>query len=267
MSFVLYEPAGDRIVSVTINRPDRSNALGPEVIADIVSAVERASADPGVSVVILKGAGRGFSGGHDMQPGGAIAKTRGDVMADRSRLVSITRSWLRIWDADVAVIAQVHGYCLAGALELTMLCDLVVAADNARFAMPAMRGTSGSPPSMAYPFVLGLRRTKEFLWLQEEWSGSEAADMGLINRAVPADELEGTVLAMAQRIARLPPENVPLTKAALHRGMDMMNFRPVVQIGAEFDTIGHLTASATRWRERVHELGLKAAIAERDAGW
>jgi len=265
MSDLLYDREGD-IRYITINRPQKANALSPEVMRGIVDHVREAEAS-GAHVVIVRGAGKGFSAGHDISPTGAVASSiaAGSPLADRDRLASITRGWLELWEVPVAVIAQVHGYCLAGAVEFTMFCDLVLAAEDTRFSLPAIRGTGGSPPSIAYPFYVGVRRTKEYLWLQEEIDGRRAEEWGLVNRAVAPERLEEETARWAKRISMIPRENIRLSKTALHRAMDIIGFRAAVQTGSEFDALAHTGPASAAWNDLVSEVGLPEAIRMRDA--
>src|SRR5206468_12467365 len=135
------------------------------------------------------------------------------------------------------------------AVEVVLLCDLSVAAEDSRFAHPAIRGAGGSPNSLIYPFALGFSRAKEYLWVTPELNGTAAADWSLVNRAVPAGELDDIVDKWAARIASMPVENIRLMRRGLRRLQDMAGFREAAEIGADLDAFGHTGPATGRWKQ------------------
>jgi enoyl-CoA hydratase len=258
MDEVRYEVSGS-VAHIVLDRPRRANAIHRQTLPAIVEAARAAERDRDVAAIVLRGEGKGFSTGHDLS--GTPAE---DVLADVEGLTRSSQLLLALWEIEKPVIAQVHGYCLGAAVDLTLVCDLVIAAEDARFGHPAMRGAGGLPPMFAYPLLLGMRRTVEFLWMQEELSGREAVDWGLANVAVPSERLTETTAEWTRRLAAMPRENIVLSKRALHRAMEIIGFRAVAQTGVEFDAIGHWGAATRSWRAQVSEVGLAEAVRLRD---
>lgn len=252
---------------LTINRPAQANAIDHATLVGLVDAYDEMDRDRGMSIVVLRGAGRGFSSGHDMQAGGEIlqALTAGDVVADWHRLEEANRLLLRLWDGTIPLLAAVHGYCLGAAVELVMMCDFALAATDARFAQPALRGTGGTPTELLHVYTIGLRRAKQYLWLSEELSGTEAAEWGIVNAAVPPGQLDDEVRAWVARVAAMPRDNIRLMRRAMHRILDANGFRQALSGGVEMDAIAHRSRKTKEWLDGVNSLGLRQAVAERDA--
>jgi enoyl-CoA hydratase len=252
---------------LTINRPGQANAIDHATLVALVDAYEDMDRDRGMSIVVLRGAGRGFSAGHDMQAGGEIlqALAAGDVVADWHRLDEANRLLLRLWDGTLPLLAAVHGYCLGSAVELVMMCDFAIAATDARFAQPALRGTGGLPTELLHIYTVGVRRAKQYLWLSEELSGAEAAEWGIVNAAVPPELLNEKVRAWAQRVAAMPSDNIRLMRRAMHRLLDANGYRQALSGGVEMDTIAHQSRKTQEWLDAVNTIGLRQAVARRDA--
>jgi enoyl-CoA hydratase len=260
---VLYEARGPA-AWVTLNRPEKLNALSREVVDGLRESLARAVADDGVKVVVLTGAGRAFSPGYDI----------GEEVGDR---IEGAEAWHRLLERDVALtmelwalpkptIAAVRGWCLAGACDLAMACDLIVAAEDARFGEPEIRYGSG-PVTLLMPFVLGQKKTAELLFTGEPVDAAEAHRVGLVKRVVPPDELERAVDELVAKIAPTPLPVLRLTKLALTRAYEAMGLR--VAQNANLDLSAILNAAETPEQREfdriVGEQGLKAALAWRDA--
>ena len=172
---------------------------------------------------------------------------------------------MRVWDCPKPVIAQVHGYCLAGGLELAMACDLIVAAEGTQLGEPEIRYGS-APVTLLMPALIGQKKTRELLLTGDLIDAAEAERIGLVNRVVPADRLAAEVDALADRIARTPPEILRLTKQMLNRAMDAAGLRTAVAAGLDLGAIINAagTPEQTEWDEIVRRDGLKAALAWRD---
>lgn len=259
---VAVDPPLGRIV---LNRPDRANALSVTLLDELEEAMAFCVATAEVRVVVLSGAGKGFSGGYDIGGPSADPGATGPsaATADIERVRATVERLLRLWDLPKPVLAKVHGYCMAGGFELAMACDLVVAADSARFQFPAVRA-QGVAPFLIYPWLMGLRRAAEFLWTGDPISGADAVDLGLVNRAVPSDRLDREADELATRVALMPSELLLLSKRALHRSLEVMGFRTAVAAGVEFDVIAHLSRPAQEFRRIAGDDGLKAALRWRD---
>jgi enoyl-CoA hydratase/carnithine racemase len=261
---ILYERRGP-VARITLNRPRVLNALSVELIREFGAAFDRLEADEEVRAVVLAGAGRAFSAGYDLKESGAH-KVSG-VVEWRQRLERDLRFTLRVWDCPKPVIAAVHGYCLAGACDLAMMCDLTIAAEGTLFGEPEIRFGSGVV-TLVMPWVIGMKKTRELLYTGfDRVTAEEALALGLVNRVVPADRLEAEAMALAEEIARNDPEAVKLTKIALNRTYERMGIRDALAMNLELDTI--MEAAETPMRREFNrirdEQGLKAAIAWRDA--
>ena len=250
-------------VRLSLNRPDKLNALSGELVEALSRAIDEAAADAEVRVIALAGAGRAFCSGYDLseEAGGDI---HGPV-AWRDLLAADVAATLNILDCPKPVIAQVHGYALAGGLELAMACDLVVAAEGSKLGEPEIRYGS-APVTLLMPYLIGQKKTRELLLTGDLIDAAEAQRIGLINRVVPVDALAAEVDTLADRIARTPPEVVAPTKRMLNRAMDAMGFREAVETGIDLGAIINAadTAEQREWDEIVRRDGLKAALAWRD---
>jgi enoyl-CoA hydratase len=170
---------------------------------------------------------------------------------------------MSIWDLAKPVIAQVHGYCLAGGSELATGCDLVYCAEDAKIGYPAVR--FGVPDMHFHAWLMGMRMGMEMMLTGDSISGTEAARLGWATRAYPADELEARVVEMAARIAQMPPDLVQLNKRLVHRQMEMMGMRTALRVGTELCALGTHQKSLHDFMKRVRSEGLTAALSERDA--
>ena len=270
MSDVAAEPillAEDRgpVRRLTMNRPDALNALNAELTEAISVAIRAAGADDAVSVVILRGAGRAFCAGYDLNEdatGGAL-----DARHWYEDLQASTVKMLEILDCPKPVIASVQSYCLAGGTDLMLACDLAVAADDAYFGYVDVRFGSGVV-SMFLPWVVGMRAAKELLFTGEDRvPADEALRLGLVNRVVPRDRLDEATLELAEEIAKNEPFVVQATKRAANRVWDVAGFRAAMAANTELDVMIETANLPARdeFRRITQERGLKAAIAWRDA--
>ncbi len=253
-------PWGLRLV---LNRPAKLNALSGELVDALSAAVEAASADPDVRVIVIEGAGRAFSSGYDL-----TEEAEGDAPGPvrwRELLAVDVAATLRILDCPKPVIAQVHGYALAGGLELAMACDLVVAAEGTKLGEPEIRYGS-APVTLLMPYLIGQKKTRELLLTGDLIDAAEAERIGLVNRVVPAGRLAAEVDALADRLARTPPEVIGPTKQMLNRAMDAAGFRLAVEAGLDLGAIINAadTPEQREWDSIVRRDGLKAALAWRD---
>ena len=250
-------------VRLTLNRPDKLNALSGELVVALGAAVDAAAADPEVRVIALAGSGRAFCAGYDLteEAAGAIA----GPVAWRDLLAADVAVTLKLLDCPKPVIAQVHGYALAGGLELAMACDLVVAAEGTKLGEPEIRYGS-APVALLMPYLIGQKRTRELLLTGDLVDAVEAERIGLVNRVVPADRLVAEVDALADRLARTPPEVMAPTKRMLNRAMDAMGLREAIEMGIDLGAIINAadTPEQREWDEIVRRDGLKAALAWRD---
>lgn len=255
----------DRVATVTLNRPDKLNATTRPMMAELDEIFTEIPTRRDISVVILKGAGRAFCAGHDV--GEHLPKppfSTGDPLINEQRWVYSSlnsyRTWL--WDIPQPVIAQVHGYALTVGLELAMQCDLVYAAEDARMCW---RPISGSGRYMhMWPWLIGVRRTKELLFTGRYIEGTEAAEVGMINKALPADELEAHVQATAEQISKVPLDFLALEKQATNKAYDLMGAREGQEYAATVHAMCHRTESGIQITDETYTENWKEKLAERD---
>ncbi len=255
------EPAA-HVRRITMNRPEKRNALNHALRGGLLRALEEADRDPDVRVAIVRGAGPSFSAGYDLGGGNEgqdppYYTPGGDGNWPRH----VTEGWMGIWDLAMPVIAQVHGYCLAGGSELATGCDLVYVAEDAQMGYPAVR--FGVPDMHFHSWLVGMRAAMEMMVTGDSVSGIEAARLGWANRAFPADELEAGVLEIAERVAKLPPDIVQLNKRTVHRSMEIKGFRTAIRQGTELCALGTHQKSFHEFMQRSMG-GLTKALQERD---
>jgi enoyl-CoA hydratase len=250
---------------LTLNRPGSLNALNGGLLEALMSALDAAAADEAVRVLVLRGAGRAFCAGYDLEEDAAAGVM--DAARWRAELKRSTDQLLRILDQPQPVIASVHSYCLAGGTDLMLACDLAVAARDALFGYVDIRFGSGVV-SMFLPWVVGVRKAKELLFTGEDRvPAEEALRIGLVNRVVPRDELDAATLELAEEIAKNEPFVVQATKRSVNRAWDVAGFRASMEANTDLDVLIETANLPARdeFRRITQEEGLKAAIAWRDA--
>lgn len=241
---VKYE-VKENIARITMNRPEKMNALSHVLWDDLLAAFDEAEHDSEVRVVILCGAGKAFCSGWDLKgsyyingPPGQEQWTTSNAL---STLRSISERYLRIMNLPKPVIAQVHGYCLSAGCYLEMLCDLAIAADNAVLGHPVGRGGVDSMP--LWITYLGARKAKELLFTQQVIDGTEAARIGLVNRAVPADKLEEEVWKLAQLLTDVSPDAIAVQKEAFNTHAEIMGRSAVFAYHRQLNGLGRVGRS------------------------
>ncbi|MGE4608095.1 MAG: enoyl-CoA hydratase-related protein [Myxococcota bacterium] len=261
--FILVEDVSTAVRRITLNRPEKRNALNNQLRSEIFAALEQADRDPDVRVSILRGAGKCFSAGYDLGANNAVDQPYHTSGGDGNWPRHVVEGWFHIWDLQKPVIAQVHGYCLAGGSELATSCDLVYVAEDAQIGYPPVRLMS--PPDMQYhPWMVGMRQAMELMLTGDAISGVEAARIGFANRAYPADELDKSVLEIAERMAKIPTDLQQLNKRSVHRAMEIMGMRAALRAGTEIQALGFHTQS-TREYFKEFAKGVKHALNARDS--
>jgi len=267
----------DRLARITLNRPEKLNALSPELLADLERALKSLEEDPGVRVIILRGSGRAFSAGYDLvtprrqtEYRAAAQGERRSVWRTRTNMVRVSDLYLYFWNMAKVTIAQVHGYCIAGGCELAMMADLVVAADNAQLGHPGTRGLGTSRTAAFWPVIIGMRKAKELLFTGDSVSGVQAEAMGMVNKSVPAEQLDESVIQMAERIANQASDSLALQKRSVNTYFESVVY-PAIHSATDTDAMYQFTDQAALWQEKVRETmqegggGIKAAFEWRDA--
>ena len=261
-SKIIVDEPRPAIRRITLNRPDKRNPLSNELRSELFHALESGDKDPDVRVMMIRGAGPCFSAGYDLKSNTAQQQpfyTAGGL-ANWPR--HVVEGFFRIWDLAKPVIAQVHGYCLAGGTELATACDLVYVAENARIGYPVVRAIS-PPDNQFYPWIVGLRRAMELMLTGDHMSGTEAAECGFANRAFPEEELEERVLDIAARVAMTPTDLQQINKRAVHRQMDAMGIRAGIRAGTEMQQLATFTKTTQAHLADMRE-GLTKALSKRD---
>jgi len=263
-ALVQYERRGP-IAVLTLNRPDKLNAINAAMIDELGRALDAAEADDGVRVIVVAGAGKAFSAGFDLDmETGAGAP---DPAAIRRALHNDLRIIMRFWDSPKVTLAAVHRYCLGSAMELAVACDLTLAADDCLFGAPEVRFGSGIV-ALLLPWLVGPKQAKRMLLTGDDRvSASDALGMGLISGVVAADRLMDEALAVAQRIASNDPLAVKLTKQALNRSLDIAGLRAALAQALEIDVLIESTDSPEKreFEAVLKRDGAKAALAWRAA--
>ncbi|MXW55031.1 MAG: hypothetical protein F4X44_11425 [Gammaproteobacteria bacterium] len=277
--FVLTDRTGtdDRVGVITLNRPEKLNALSQELLYDFNDALHDMEADDSIRVIIVKGAGRAFSAGYDLTPSGgrgadavvrrfrtADSKGRRLVMGIRTGMQQITDIHMYFWNMAKVTIAQVHGYAIAGGCEVAMMADLVVAAEDTQLGHPGCRGLGTSRTGVIWPLVIGMRKAKELYYTGENITGSEAEKIGMVNYAWPKDELEDRTVAFADRLANMTADHLAMLKLNMNRFYENMGIYSSVRSSTDMDAAGQSTGSSYEWQDHMREGGLKHAIAWRD---
>jgi len=264
-ALILIDDPAPKVRRITLNRPEKRNALSAPLRREILAATRDFDRDPEVSVTIIRGAGKCFSAGYDLSRDPAQHGEPLDYTADGEGwfMRGVTNGWMSIWDLAKPVIAQVHGYCLAGGTELATGCDLVYVAEDAKIGYPAVR--FGTPDMQYHAWLFGMRAGMESMLTGDAFSGIEAAQLGWANRAYPADELEERVLAIAGRIAQIPSDLVQINKRTVHRAMAVMGLRESIRAGTELSALGTRTSAMRSFIHEIDEHGLREALTERDA--
>jgi enoyl-CoA hydratase len=262
---ILVENDGG-MVRITLNAPDKRNAISTEMQAELVAAVEAAGRDASAGCVVIKGAGKGFCSGYDissgrMEGGEAISMPRRTLDT-----VAMSRQWSRIWDASTPVIAQVHGFCLAGGTDLALNCDLVLVEDKATIGFPALR-MGGTPPTSMWLYNLGPQWAKRLLLTGDTFTGRMAARIGFALEAHPADKLDAKVDFLARRIVAMGRDITGINKFVLNRGIELMGRATLQNIAASLDSVANQAPEMAAFQKRAAEVGLGAAFKERDAAF
>ena len=263
---VRYE-TDEKVGIITLNRPDKLNAISPELQRQLLDAFARADADAATSVVLLRAAGRSFCAGYDIgaKPAGA-EDWRSDPIKAHAHLHVQLEFEMAPWRMTKPVIAAVQGHVMGGGCELVMLCDLTIAADNAVFGEPEVRFSSVGP-AIVMPAVIGYKKARELLYFGDTIDAQAALALGMVNRVVPLAELPEASLRWAKRLTLISPEALYAAKRAVNRTADAAGFRTALYAG--LDVVGPLYATKTEFGSRFRDIasaeGVPAAVRWRAA--
>jgi enoyl-CoA hydratase len=269
---LLYSVEGP-VATITLNRPEQLNTIVPPMPDDFQDAMTRANRDGGVKVIVLRGAGRSFSGGYDFGGGfhhwDDLITTDGEWDAGKDFVFATspsdapTQKFMSMWRSPKPVIAQVHGWCVGGASETALCADIVIASEDARIGTPYSR-MWGCHLSGMWIYRLGLAKAKEYALTGKPVSGKEAAEIGLINKAVPFDQLEAEVATMAARLANIPMSQLSAMKLIVNQAYENMGLASTQTLGPILDGLMRNTPEAKRFISLVEDQGVAAMLAERD---
>jgi enoyl-CoA hydratase len=269
---ILYS-TGDQVATITLNRPERLNTIVPPMPDEVEQAVELAVRDAGVKVIVVRGAGRAFCAGYDFGGGfhhwdewmttdGEWDPGKDFAMATTPSLAP-TQKFMSIWRAPKPVIAQVHGWCVGGGSDFALCADLVIASEDAVIGTPYSR-MWGSYLSGMWLYRLGLTKAKEHALTGRPFSGRQAAEIELINRAVPFAELEATVAREAAQLASIPASQLAAMKLIVNQAYENMGLASTQTLGPILDGLMRNTPDAKRFIGLAEDKGVSAMVAERD---
>jgi enoyl-CoA hydratase len=275
---ILYQVERGR-ARITLNRPEKLNALSTRLQAELNEALWEADNNTAVHSVILRGAGRAFSAGYDLKPSAEdrnvpvsriqdqdTNRYRGgsSIDDDAWQLERVQRYRMALFDMHKPVIAQVHGYCVAGGTDLALLCDMIIAADDAVFGFPAARNL-GALPNNFWLYNIGPQWAKRLTMTGDTITGAEAQQIGLVMKAVPLADLEYEVEQLADRLALIDPDLLSANKRIINLGLELMGARTLQRLAAENDVRGHNTAAAKQTKQAMADGPLRDTLRERDA--
>jgi enoyl-CoA hydratase len=259
---VVADDPATAVRRLTLNRPHKRNALSNALRTLLFEELRAADADPEVRVVIIRGAGPCFSSGYDLSQDRDEPVPWPLSRADGAWARHVLHGWFEMMDMATPIIAQVHGWCLAGGTELASSCDLVYVAEDAQVGYPPVRLMS-SPDMVWQPWLLGLRRAMEAMLTGDSMTGTEAVAAGFANRAFLADDLDAEVLRIAERVAKVPADLQAINKRVVHRAMEVMGMRDAMRSTAELNALGFHQRSSRAYFAQL-AAGVTAALTERD---
>ena len=268
---LIYETAG-RIARISLNRPERLNAIDEKMPGEIRAAVERANADDGIHVIVLQGAGRGFCSGYDLK---AFAETAGenpgvqsmpwDPMVDYRFMKQCTDDFFSLWRSYKPVICKVHGHAVAGGSDIALCADIVIMAEDAKIGYPPAR-VWGCPTTAIWVFRIGAEKAKRMLLTGDLIDGRQAKEMGLVYDAVPAAELDEVVDALASRMAGVPKNQLMMQKLMINQAYENMGLASTQMIATLFDGITRHSPEGMWFKAYSEEHGFHEAVRLRDSG-
>jgi enoyl-CoA hydratase len=255
---ILVDTPAEFVRRITLNRPDKRNAISTPLRVALLDRLREHDQDADVRVTIIRGAGPCFSSGYDLASGSLMEGSPFySAPGDGQWARQANDTWFSVWDLAKPVIAQIHGYAIAGGTELASACDLVYVADDARISYPIVR--VASPPDWQYHTVLlGMRRAMEVMLTGRPIDGIEAARIGFANRSFPPDRLEEEVLLVATDIAGIPSDLAQINKRSVHRAFDVWGARAAIRAGTELQALAGHTETARRFRENALEMAKQA---------
>jgi enoyl-CoA hydratase len=269
---ILYS-AEAGIARLTLNRPERLNAITAQLTDDLRRAVAAANDDANVRVMILSGAGRAFCAGYDLDWGTKAedATQRAmsgnwDPVRDYLGMSRNVRAFMSLWESPKPVIAQLHGWCVGGGTDMALCSDLIYMAEDAQIGYPPAR-IWGEPTTVMWAYRLGLETAKRLMLTGQSLTGTEAVRLGLASAAVPADKLAGLVDDMARKMATIPMNQLVMSKLLVNQAYENMGLRTTQMLGTIMDGVARHTPEGIAWRDEAMKIGFREAVRRRDAPW
>ncbi len=267
---IRYEVA-DRVATITLNRPDRLNAIDEHMPGEIRAAVEQAEADRDVHVVVVTGAGRAFCSGYDLavfaqRPDAPYSQDMPwDPMVDYRMMSRNTADFMALWRTSKPTVAKVRGYAVAGGSDIALACDLVVMAADAKIGYPPAR-VWGCPTTAMWVYRVGAEQAKRLLFTGDLIDGSEAKRIGLVVDAVPEADLDARVDALVDRIKGVPRNQLAMQKLMVNQAYENMGLATTQMFATLFDGIARHTPEGLWFKRRAEQVGWAEAVRERDSG-
>jgi len=264
---VLYE-AADGVATLTLARPERLNAITPQLVDDLRAGLRRAWDDAGVRVIRLRGEGRAFCAGYDIGWGAeamedAEAGRPWDPMADLTMMSRFVDAYMALWRSRKPVVAQVHGFCVGGGTDFALCSDLIVCAEDCRIGYPPAR-VWGSPTTAMWTYRLGLERSKRLLLTGDALDGRRAVEWGLASECAPEADLDETAMALCRRVARLPSNQLQMMKVLVNATIEQQGLQTTQLLGTLLDGAARHTPEGVAFSEAALR-DVRAAVRERDA--
>jgi enoyl-CoA hydratase len=261
MVYVEREPPLARVV---LNRPEQRNPINYEMFSDLSAAFGRLAGDDDINAIIIKGEGPSLSGGGDLR---MLEKLKAaDAYEDRQFIIGQGRRFYRLmWDFPKPIIVKAHGHCLGGGFLLVGGADLVVADEEARFGLPEARNWGFDPFLGMWVLTLGVRWAKALLFTGDSIDGRTAERLGMINKAVPADQLDGYVEWLAARVAKVDRCVLSVQKEAVNSVMEVLGIDAMMRMTMVHNHLSHQTPAGRAFLADLDELGPREAVAKRDA--
>lgn len=268
---VLFE-RDDRVGRITLNRPERLNAIDHHMPRDLRDAVAQANADDEVRVIVLSGAGRAFCSGYDLKlyaetpgPNPGSQEMPWDPTIDFRMMSENTECFMSLWRSRKPVVCKIQGFAVAGGSDIALCCDLIVMATEAKIGYPPAR-LWGCPTTAMWVYRIGAERAKRMLLTGDLVTGTEAEQMGLVTKAVPEDRLDTETDALVDRMASIPLNQLILQKLVINQAYENMGLASTQMLATFFDGITRHTPEGVAFKKKAEEVGFQQAIAERDSG-
>lgn len=270
-STVLFERDG-RVGRITLNRPERLNAIDHHMPRDLRDAVAQANTDDEVRVIVLSGAGRAFCSGYDLKlyaetpgPNPGSQEMPWDPTIDFRMMSENTECFMSLWRSRKPVVCKIQGFAVAGGSDIALCCDLIVMAADAKIGYPPAR-LWGCPTTAMWVYRIGAERAKRMLLTGDLVTGTEAEQMGLVTKAVSEDRLDAEVEALVDRMASVPLNQLILQKLVINQAYENMGLASTQMLATFFDGITRHTPEGVAFKKRAEEVGFQQAVAERDSG-